>query len=101
MAALFVAETVGFEPTCPCGQIDFESISLRPLRYVSGYYYTGNYNERQKGSQLTFSKEKQRTWTRIYSRVKKELVEITEKIDYNSISSMERKPSWDHTEVSL
>ena len=21
-----VAETVGFEPTCPCGQLDFESL---------------------------------------------------------------------------
>ena len=31
----FLAETVGFEPTCPCGQPDFESGSLRPLRYVS------------------------------------------------------------------
>mgnify|MGYP007056508675 CR=1 FL=1 len=31
----FLAETVGFEPTCPCGQPDFESSSLRPLRYVS------------------------------------------------------------------
>ena len=30
-----MAETVGFEPTCPCGQLDFESSSLRPLRYVS------------------------------------------------------------------
>ena len=29
------AETVGFEPTCPGGQLDFESSSLRPLRYVS------------------------------------------------------------------
>jgi hypothetical protein len=25
-------ESVGFEPTCPCGQLDFESSSLRPLR---------------------------------------------------------------------
>ena len=33
----FVAEAVGFEPTCPCGQLDFESSSLRPLRYVSIY----------------------------------------------------------------
>ena len=31
----FVAEAVGFEPTCPCGQLDFESSSLRPLRYAS------------------------------------------------------------------
>ena len=30
-----MAETVGFEPTCPCGQLDFESSSLRPLRYIS------------------------------------------------------------------
>ena len=26
---------MGFEPTCPGGQLDFESSSLRPLRYVS------------------------------------------------------------------
>ena len=32
----FLAEWVGFEPTCPCGQLDFESSSLRPLRYRSG-----------------------------------------------------------------
>ena len=31
----FVAERVGFEPTCPCGQLDFESSSLQPLRYRS------------------------------------------------------------------
>ena len=31
----FLAETVGVEPTCPFGQLDFESSSLRPLRYVS------------------------------------------------------------------
>ena len=31
-----LAERVGFEPTCPCGQLDFESSSLRPLRYRSG-----------------------------------------------------------------
>ena len=31
-----MAERVGFEPTCPCGQLDFESSSLRPLRYRSG-----------------------------------------------------------------
>lgn len=31
-----MAEAVGFEPTCPCGQLDFESSSLRPLRYRSG-----------------------------------------------------------------
>ena len=30
-----MAERVGFEPTCPCGQLDFESSSLRPLRYRS------------------------------------------------------------------
>ena len=30
-----LAEAVGFEPTCPCGQLDFESSSLRPLRYAS------------------------------------------------------------------
>ena len=23
-----ITETVGFEPTCPCGQLDFESSSL-------------------------------------------------------------------------
>ena len=31
---LLLAQTVGFEPTWHCCQIDFESISLRPLRYV-------------------------------------------------------------------
>gem|GEM_PF-4999857 len=30
-----LAEEVGFEPTCPCGQLDFESSSLQPLRYSS------------------------------------------------------------------
>ena len=30
-----VTETVGFEPTCPCGQPHFECGSLRPLRYIS------------------------------------------------------------------
>ena len=27
----FLAEWVGFEPTCPCGQLDFESESLSGL----------------------------------------------------------------------
>ena len=62
MAALSLTETVGFEPTCPCGQIDFESISLRPLRYVSRYYYTGNYNKWYEGSQLTFLEEVRRSF---------------------------------------
>ena len=31
----FVAEAVGFEPTCPFGQPHFECGSLRPLRYTS------------------------------------------------------------------
>ena len=30
-----LAQRVGFEPTCDCSQTDFESSSLRPLRYVS------------------------------------------------------------------
>jgi hypothetical protein len=30
-----VAERVGFEPTCPCGQDAFEAPPLRPLRYLS------------------------------------------------------------------
>ena len=30
-----MAEAVGFEPTCPCGQLLFECSSLQPLRYVS------------------------------------------------------------------
>ena len=29
-----LAQMVGFEPTCPCGQLDFESSSLWPLRYI-------------------------------------------------------------------
>ena len=32
-------ETEGFEPSCPCRQTDFESVSLRPLRYVSVYLW--------------------------------------------------------------
>ncbi len=30
-----MAERVGFEPTCPCGQHAFEARPLRPLRYLS------------------------------------------------------------------
>ena len=30
-----LAEAVGFEPTCPLGQLHFECSSLRPLRYAS------------------------------------------------------------------
>lgn len=30
-----LADRVGFEPTCPCGQPHFECGSLRPLRYLS------------------------------------------------------------------
>jgi hypothetical protein len=30
-----MAERVGFEPTCPCGQDAFEAPPLRPLRYLS------------------------------------------------------------------
>ena len=26
-----LAETVGFEPTCPCGQLDFECFTLNTL----------------------------------------------------------------------
>jgi hypothetical protein len=33
-----VAERVGFEPTCPCGQDAFEAPPLRPLRYLSVYW---------------------------------------------------------------
>ena len=33
-----LAEAVGFEPTCPCGQPHFECGSLRPLRYTSIKY---------------------------------------------------------------
>ena len=32
---LMLAERVGFEPTCPCGQDAFEAPPLRPLRYLS------------------------------------------------------------------
>ncbi len=32
---------MGFEPTCPCGQPDFESGSLWPLRYISIYSHGG------------------------------------------------------------
>ena len=37
-----MAERVGFEPTCPCGQDAFEAPPLRPLRYLSeaGRAYT-------------------------------------------------------------
>ena len=33
--AFLLAEKVGFEPTCPCGQPHFECGALRPLRYFS------------------------------------------------------------------
>src|SRR5687768_6741436 len=33
-----MAERVGFEPTCPCGQDAFEAPPLRPLRYLSVYW---------------------------------------------------------------
>src|SRR5688500_8026697 len=32
---MILAERVGFEPTCPCGQDAFEAPPLRPLRYLS------------------------------------------------------------------
>ena len=35
-----MAEAVGFEPTCPCGQLHFECSSLQPLRYASVYKYS-------------------------------------------------------------
>ena len=35
MDQMFLAERVGFEPTCPCGQDAFEAPPLRPLRYLS------------------------------------------------------------------
>ena len=35
-----MAEKVGFEPTCPCGQLHFECSSLQPLRYASMYKYS-------------------------------------------------------------
>lgn len=38
----FVAEAVGFEPTCPCGQPHFECGSLQPLRYVSEQFLLYN-----------------------------------------------------------
>ena len=31
---------MGFEPTCPCGQLHFECSSLQPLRYASMYKYS-------------------------------------------------------------
>ncbi len=34
-----LAERVGFEPTCPFGQDAFEAPPLRPLRYLSVYYF--------------------------------------------------------------
>ena len=39
-APVFLAEKVGFEPTCPCGQLDFGSSSLRPLRYFSVFSFS-------------------------------------------------------------
>ena len=41
-----MAQTVGFEPTWHCCQIDFESISLRPLRYVClfSFYRTASHS---------------------------------------------------------
>lgn len=43
---LLLAQTVGFEPTWHCCQIDFESISLRPLRYVClfSFYRTASHS---------------------------------------------------------
>ena len=35
-----MAEAVGFEPTCPCGQLHFECSSLQPLRYASMHKYS-------------------------------------------------------------
>ena len=35
-----MSEAVGFEPTCPCGQLHFECSSLQPLRYASVYKYS-------------------------------------------------------------
>lgn len=35
-----MAESVGFEPTCPFGQLHFECSSLQPLRYASVYKYS-------------------------------------------------------------
>ena len=40
-----VAEKVGFEPTCPFGQNDFESFSLWPLRYFSPYFTSSKNKE--------------------------------------------------------
>ena len=31
---------MGFEPTCPCGQLHFECSSLQPLRYASMHKYS-------------------------------------------------------------
>ena len=42
----FLAEAVGFEPTCPCGQPHFECGSLWPLRYASISDYVGNTAQR-------------------------------------------------------
>src|SRR5262245_9570679 len=50
-----MAERVGFEPTCPCGQDAFEAPPLRPLRYLSvddvrvkrTFYYTDASHDRQ------------------------------------------------------
>ena len=41
-----MAEAVGFEPTCPCGQLHFECSSLQPLRYASISDYVGNIAQR-------------------------------------------------------
>ena len=47
---LLLAQTVGFEPTWHCCQIDFESISLRPLRYVClfSFYRTAPHSVLEK-----------------------------------------------------
>ena len=39
--SFLLAEKVGFEPTCPCGQPHFECGALRPLRYFSMLNFDG------------------------------------------------------------
>jgi hypothetical protein len=56
-----MAERVGFEPTCPCGQDAFEAPPLRPLRYLSvrphcvkrTLHYTQRFGDRKIDGSLT------------------------------------------------
>lgn len=37
ITGFMLAERVGFEPTCPCGQLDFEGRERAKTLYISAY----------------------------------------------------------------